>query len=311
MSFDNIPIPPVSKRRMSFIFAEKQKIDRTKSSLSFNNQNGRTEIPCSQIAALFIGRGTSITHDAVMLCGEMGVSILWTGDGAVRYYAHGDSIASRSTYAIRQAELVSKSSTRLKVVRQMYQMRFLDEVLEKNLTLQQLRGKEGTRVKRKYREISENYGIEWNSRKTKMSQISNDDLVNKGITMATSCLYGLTHSVICGIGALPSLGFLHTGHAQSFVFDIADLYKIDYAVETAFKIATDPVFSLTLDQSIRSEMRELFYKNRLATKIVDDIKSLFNIDEDDIDTEIEALFLWDNNESNILVPSGDNWSDKI
>jgi CRISPR-associated protein Cas1 len=61
--------------------------------------------------------------------------------------------------------------------------------------------------------------------------------VNQALSAAHSCLYGIVHAVIVAIGASPGLGFVHTGHDRSFVYDIADLYKAELTIPVAFDIA--------------------------------------------------------------------------
>jgi CRISPR-associated protein Cas1 len=47
------------------------------------------------------------------------------------------------------------------------------------------------------------------------------------------------HAVIVALGLAPGLGFVHAGHALSFVFDIADLYKAEISIPIAFDIAAE------------------------------------------------------------------------
>lgn len=301
------PVPMVSKRRFYFLFVDKARIDRQNAALTIKSGEDYIELPCSQLLTLFMGRGTSITHDAVMLCAEMGVQLVWTGDGAVRYYAHGNSIASKSTYGQRQAELVSKRLDRNRVARRMYQIRFPDDVVTPQMSLSQLRGKEGARVRSFYQRTAEKYGVEWQSRNSRMDSIDAGDFYNQAITLATASLYGIVHSVVNAIGAIPSLGFIHAGNRNSFVFDIADLYKMEIAVETAFKVAQNPALTPVIDQAIRSEMRDVFRKEKLSNRIVKDIRKILELDDyDDELLYVDSLFLWDDKGG--LAEANKNWS---
>jgi CRISPR-associated protein Cas1 len=60
--------------------------------------------------------------------------------------------------------------------------------------------------------------------------------INKALSAANVCLYGLCHSAIVALGLSPGLGFIHTGHERSFVYDIADLYKAEIAIPVAFEM---------------------------------------------------------------------------
>ena len=55
------------------------------------------------------------------------------------------------------------------------------------------------------------------------------------LSTANVCLYGLCHAAIISLGYSPELGFVHTGKMTSFVYDIADLYKMQTSVPAAFE----------------------------------------------------------------------------
>ena len=48
------------------------------------------------------------------------------------------------------------------------------------------------------------------------------------------CMHGLACSNYCVKDCSPGLGFVHVGHENSFVYDIADLYKADITIPLAF-----------------------------------------------------------------------------
>jgi CRISPR-associated protein Cas1 len=122
----------------------------------------------------------------------------------------------------------------------MYAMRFPGEDISK-LTMQQLRGREGARVRRLYREHSDRTGVVWTRRDYDTTDFAAGTAVNQALSAANTSLYGVVHSVIVALGCAPGLGFVHTGHVLSFVFDVADLYKADITIPIAFDIAaTDP-----------------------------------------------------------------------
>jgi hypothetical protein len=55
----------------------------------------------------------------------------------------------------------------------------------------------------------------------------------------------------------PGLGFIHTGHELSFVYNTADLYKADVTIPTAFDVAvTEPA---EVGAEIRRALRGRFY----------------------------------------------------
>ena len=97
------------------------------------------------------------------LIGDTGVSVVWVGEHGVRYYAGGRPLTHRSRLLLQQAELVSNQRKHLAVARRMYEMRFPGEDVSA-MTMQQLRGKEGSRVRKIYRQASKQWNIPWSGR---------------------------------------------------------------------------------------------------------------------------------------------------
>jgi CRISP-associated protein Cas1 len=126
----------------------------------------------------------------------------------------------------------------LGVAREMYAMRFPDEDVSA-MTMQQLRGREGARVRRVYRENAERTGVEWSKRNYDPEQWEAGDPVNQALSAANSALYGVVHAVVVALGCSPALGFIHTGHHRSFIYDIADLYKAELTIPIAFDVAAE------------------------------------------------------------------------
>jgi CRISPR-associated protein Cas1 len=184
----------------------------------------------------------------------------------------------------------------------MYGMRFPDEDVS-TLTMQQLRGREGARVKKLYREHSKRTGVSWNGRVYKPGQpFEAGDDVNRLRSAGHSCLYGVCHAAIVGIGASPALGFVHTGGATSFVLDIADLYKAEYTIPLAFDLAAQ---GLTSERDARTAFRDRITDGRFMLRIVQDIKNLILGEHAEV-PDTDAHELWD--ETVGSVPGGVNWA---
>jgi len=107
----------------------------------------------------------------------------------------------------------------------MYAMRFPDP-LDPGLTLQQIRGKEGMRVRAAYARASEETGVPWHGRAYQQGAWAAADPVNRALSAANSCLYGICHAAIESAGFSPAIGFVHTGRMLSFVYDVADLSTV-------------------------------------------------------------------------------------
>ena len=144
--------------RVTFIYVEHAKINRIDSSITVSDYRGVIRIPVAIIGVLLLGPGTDISHRAVELIGDTGTSMVWVGERGIRQYAHGRALAHSTKLLEKQAKLVTNTRSRLQVSRKMYQMRFANEDVS-HLTMQQLRGREGARVRNVYRENAKKYGI--------------------------------------------------------------------------------------------------------------------------------------------------------
>lgn len=184
----------------------------------------------------------------------------------------------------------------------MYGMRFPNEDVT-GLTMQQLRGREGTRIRKYYRAQADRTGVTWNGRVYQAgdAHAAGDD-VNRLLSAANAALYGICHAVIIGLGASPGLGFVHTGKATSFVMDIADLYKAEYTIPLAFDLAAN---GLTEERDARLGLRDLIARDKLLSRIVADVKHLLTPEGMDYD-DTEANLLWDEHLG--TVPGGTNYA---
>lgn len=234
-------LPPSTPRqlarvtdRVSFLYLEHCTLGRDGGALTATDESGVIHVPVAALSVLMLGPGTRLTHQAVAVVADAGCSLVWVGEEGVRYYAHGRSIARSTRLLEAQAKKVSNTRSRLAVAREMYAMRFSDDTT--GLTMQQLRGKEGARVRQIYRKCSESTGVAWKRRTYDPNNFSGGDPINQALSAAHSALYGLSHAVITALGCSPGLGFVHTGHDRSFVYDVADLYKAECTIPIAFNV---------------------------------------------------------------------------
>ncbi|MDD6268482.1 MAG: type I-E CRISPR-associated endonuclease Cas1e [Oscillospiraceae bacterium] len=278
---------PVISDRMTFIYLEHCRISREDGAITVKDMEGTVYIPAAAITVLMLGPGTEITHRAMELIGDTGISVVWIGEHGVRYYAHGRALNSHTGLLEKQAKLVSNTRTHLDVVRKMYEMRFKGENVT-GLTLQQLRGREGSRMRKIYREQAKLNNVEWNGREYNIDDFSGASPVNQALSAANVCLYGLAASVITALGCSAGLGFIHVGHEFSFAYDIADLYKAETTIPLAFQLAGEEVPDIA--NVIRRRLRDVFSRTHLLEKMVRDIKYLLDYN----DSRESSISLWDN-----------------
>ena len=107
-----------------------------------------------------------------------------------------------------------------------------------------------------------------------------------------ACLYGVVHSVIVALGCSAGLGFVHTGHERSFVYDIADLYKAEISIPIAFEIAAEQ--PQDIGSTTRRRVRDAISGGHILEQAVKDIRWLLLGETDSVDElETDVIHLWD------------------
>lgn len=288
---------PQMKERLSFLYLQRCRVSRQDGAITVTDARGTVMVPGNNIGVLLLGPGTHISHRAIELLGDAGASVLWVGEEGVRYYAHGRPLTHAARLLIRQAALVSNTRSRLAVARRMLQLRFPEEDVSK-LTMQQLRGREGARVRGVYRAWSRETGVPWDGRRYDPNDFETGNDINKALSAANACLYGLCHSVIAALGLAPGLGFVHTGHERSFVYDIADLYKADSSIPLSFQTVAENAQDIS--GTVRRRMRDYFSSHQLLEQVVKDIRLLL-LDETEtqFEDDIQILRLWDERKGDV------------
>lgn len=287
--------PPTSQQlvrveeRVTFLHLERCTVSRDSNAITATSEQGTVHVPAATISAVLLGPGTRVTHHAMMLLASCGVTVVWVGESGVRYYAHGASLARSTRLLEAQASAVSNTRSRLAVARAMYEQRFPDEAVG-GLTMQQLRGREGARVRNLYRQHSERTGVEWKRRDYNPEAFDESDAINQALSAAHTCLYGVVHAVIVSLGCAPGLGFVHTGHSRAFVYDMADLYKAEVTIPLAFEVVAEGSLDVTGDT--RRRVRDALRAGDVLARCVKDIKRLL-LPSESIDFEIDIVRLWD------------------
>ena len=289
-------VPQVSDR-VTFIYVEHAKISRMDGAITVAESRGIVRIPAAIIGILLLGPGTDISHRAVELLGDSGTSIAWVGEHGIRQYAHGRSLSHSSRFLEKQALLVSNMRTKLQVARAMYEMRFPDEDVS-GLTMQQLRSKEGARIRKLYRNMAEKYSVKWDGRTYDPDNFDSGDPVNQALSSSNVALYGLVYSAVSAMGMAPGLGFVHKGHDLSFVYDIADLYKAELTIPISFQIASEHADGENIGKIARQKMRDQFVDGKVLARIVKDIQILLGVEEDE-KINVETLSLWDDKQGSV------------
>ncbi|MFM9969674.1 MAG: type I-E CRISPR-associated endonuclease Cas1e [Burkholderiales bacterium] len=267
------PLKPIPiKDRLSVLYIEKGQLDVLDGAFVVVDKTGiRTHIPIGGVACLMLEPGTRVSHAACALAARVGTLLVWIGEAGVRLYSAGQPGGARADKLLYQAKLALDPDLRLKVVRHMYALRFGEEPPQRR-SVEQLRGIEGARVREMYKRLASKYGVEWKARNYDVGSWDAADIPNRCLSAATSCLYGVSEAAVLAAGYAPAIGFIHTGKALSFVYDVADVYKFDTVVPLAFRIAAQ--HSSNPEQKVRLACRDIFRESRLLDRIVPGIEEM-------------------------------------
>lgn len=283
---------PKLRDSLSYLYVEHAIIDRKQNAIEYIQEDGRVMVPVAALCVLMLGPGTSISHAAIKVLAENGVTLLWVGEDSTRCYAQGLGETRKAYHLLRQAELLANPEDRQKVVLNMYLFRF-DSLPDDYRDIKQLRGMEGARVKSAYAQASKQYGVRWSGRSYNRGKWEDADPVNRALSAGNALLNGICHAAIVSGGYSPALGFIHTGRQLSFVYDIADLYKTEITIPIAFQIAAES--AQQIEKRTRAAVREKMREVKLLQRILPDIDHVLEIESasEDAFGEDPASELWE------------------
>jgi CRISPR-associated protein Cas1 len=275
-------------------------------------------IPTAALSCLLLGPGVSVTTPALTTLARHGTSVVCVGAGGVRAYA-GILPDSLTTHWLEQQVACWADPTRrLDIAVRMYGMRFQDTDIPQSVTLDQLRGMEGQRMKAFYKILAQQHGIGRFRRNYRPDQWDSQDPVNLALSAANTCLYGIVHAALLALGLSPALGFVHAGTQHAFVYDLADLYKAETTLPLAFALHS----SANPEQEARRRFREDLRLLRLLPRIVRDVQTLLSSHQNDTTAaaeataeeelserrDVEMVHLWDPQTG--ALPAGTNYARK-
>lgn len=270
------PRPIPIKERSSILFLEKGQVDVIDGAFVVIDSRGvRTVIPVGGLVCLMLEPGTRVSHTAVALAARAGTLLIWVGEAGVRLYAAGQPGGARADRLLYQARLALDDDARLRVVRRMYALRFGEDPPSRR-SVDQLRGIEGARVREMYRLLAMRHNLSWRGRKYDPAEWGAADVANRCLSAATAALYGIAEAAILAAGYAPAIGFLHTGKPQSFVYDLADIFKFETVVPEAFEVAASAERGKLLDGQMisdpvattRRRCRDSFRRNNTLAKLI-------------------------------------------
>jgi CRISPR-associated protein Cas1 len=312
----DLHVLPRFRDGLSFLYVDRVRIEQDQHAILLWDDRGRVPVPVASLSVLMLGPGSTITHAAMLALADNGCSVVWCGEGSVRCYAAGGGETHRAANLMAQATAWADPIRHMDVVKRLYRMRFPEE-LRSDLTLEQLRGMEGVRVREMYARMGRETGVKWSGRAYKRGDWGAADPVNRALSTANACLYGLCHAAIVATGFSAGLGFIHTGKMLSFVYDVADLYKCDVTVPVAFEAAQGG-WSAGVETRVRKVCRRRLWEQKLLDRIVPDIQTVLGLKAERVQVmdmskpetsgdSVTGLWSPDGN----ALPGGQNYADHI
>lgn len=269
------------RNRLSFFYVERGTLAVMDGSLVLTDADTRTqyEVPARATTTILVGPGGSVTTQAMRLASAYGVTMVWTGEHAVRCYSAGRPWSESVDWLDRQVRCYADAARRFRVAQLMYARRFGESTGRR--TIEELRGLEGARMRTFYRLQAKRFGIEWRGRRYPGGGAETEfDAPNLALNVANTCLYGMAETATHAMGCSPALGFIHAGSQLAFVLDIADLYKTELTIPLCFALVArhDPNGDPwpTLESDVRRSCRDLFRSEDLLTRVVADVESLLD-----------------------------------
>lgn len=245
---------------------------------------GDYQIPHQSLSIILLGPGSSVTHDALRLLARHGCALAAIGEVGVRFYTAPPLMPDTSALAREQVRLWSVPKTRMEVARAMYAIRFGEIVRTRDIEV--LRGREGARIKRSYQLAAERYGMVWKGRSYDRNNPNAGDIPNQAINHAASAMRAAASVAVASVGAIPQLGFIHEDSGQSFVLDIADLYRHDVTLDIAFGAAKEAGDGAEpVERLVRRRAARLFRQRAVIPSMIDRIKALITPEEKPADRE--------------------------
>jgi CRISPR-associated protein Cas1 len=237
---------------------------------------GDYRIPYQALSLVLLGPGSSVTHDALRLLARHGTGLAAVGEDGVRCYTAPPLGPDRSDIARRQARVWADEGSRISIARRMYAWR-LGEVLP-HIEIETLRGIEGSRVKEAYRLAAAQHGVKWEGRRYDRANPNAADTPNQAINHAATAVQAAAAIAVACVSALPQLGFIHEDSDQSFVLDIADLFRESVMLPIAFGAVKDMERKAeTIDRLVRRRAGRIFREKSVIPTMIDRVKELFEV----------------------------------
>ncbi len=248
------PLKPIAmKERVSMVFLQKGQIDVKDGAFVEIDERRYTHAYPHRQYRLHHARTRYTRFSSCRRFSGQSGNATGLGRGSRRtFICFGSSGWRASDRLLYQAKLALDDNARLKVVRKMYEIRFGEKPPERR-SVEQLRGIEGSRVKKTYQSLAKQAGVTWKGRNWDRNPWDNADMPNAVISSATALFIRcISEAAILAAGYAPAIGFIHTRQALIFCFMILlTCLSLTILSPVAFKIAAksyrDPEREIAVD----------------------------------------------------------------
>jgi CRISPR-associated protein Cas1 len=237
---------------------------------------GDYRIPHQALSMVLLGPGSTVSHDALRLLARHNTALAAVGEDGVRLYTALPLLPDFSNLARAQAlAWADANGGRMMAARRMYAWRLGEVLPHRDIAV--LRGIEGARMKETYRLTAERMGVRWQGRHYDRADPMAADAPNQALNHAASAVEGAAAIAVAATATIPQLGFIHEDSGQSFVLDIADLFRDTVTIPCAFKgvLAQQRRPADPLERLVRRIVAERLRRDQVIPSMIDRIKSLF------------------------------------
>lgn len=246
---------------------------------------GDYRVPHQALSLVLLGPGSTVSHDALRLLARHNTGLAAVGEDGVRFYTAQPLLPDHSALGRAQAlAWADAKGARMSVARRMYAWRLGEVLPHRDIAV--LRGIEGARVKEIYRLTAERMGLRWQGRRYDRADPLAADLPNQAINHAASAVEAAAAIAVAATATIPQLGFIHEDSGQSFVLDVADLFRDGVTVPCAFKAAlvVQRRPGENIERVTRRTVAERLRRDGVIPAMIERIKALFGPEKDEAGT---------------------------
>ena len=273
--FEKPPLETLTpaKDRWTPIYLEHGRLEVDDSSIKWIGADRMIyRLPVATISSVLLGPGTTVTHAAMKACADSNTPVCWIGEEGMRFYAFGITPNHDNSMSRMHAQAWADRRRRVEIARRMFKLRFPDMDVAAH-TIVEMRGLEGVRVRSKYAELGALHGVTWKGRNYDKTNWYLADDINRALSAVNSSLYAICAAVVCSMGYIPALGFIHDGGTLPFIYDVADMYKEETAMPAAFEAVSQK--QQGSENLARLLLKEKIESGRLLQRIPKDLEGLF------------------------------------